>query len=162
MNKFKKTLATALACALTFGIGTKAFADEGVRGPSLFEILTGDTGGSKIEETKKASKESREEVNDYEKDPSYQEEFKARYDLYMKILEAKEIEKVDEKGYIDILNKKAASKEDLEKISFEEPYQAIKFPDKKACYDYLKEKFKDYTDPSTCPPFVMDNGKYVG
>lgn len=49
----------------------------------------------------------------------------------------------------------------VEKISFEEPYQAIKFPDKKACYDYLREKYKDYTDPATCPPFVMDNGKYV-
>lgn len=50
----------------------------------------------------------------------------------------------------------------VEKISFEEPYQAIKFPDKKACYDYLRDKYKDYTDPATCPPFVMDNGKYVG
>lgn len=147
MNKFKKTLATALACALTFGVGTKAFADEGVKGPSLFEILTGDTGGSKIEETKKASKESREEVNDYEKDPSYQEEFKARYDLYMKILEAKEIEKVDEKGYIDILNKKAASKEDLEKVT-EDLTKKINDSGEKVTLDVdidtVKEEVKDY------------------
>ena len=40
MNKFKKTLATALACALIFGTGSKAFADEANKTPSLFEILT--------------------------------------------------------------------------------------------------------------------------
>ena len=49
----------------------------------------------------------------------------------------------------------------LEKISFEEPYQAIKFPDKKSCFKYLKNKFKDYTDPEVCPPFIMENDKYV-
>lgn len=65
-------------------------------------------------------------------------------------------------GHIGVLVKIEGGYLFVEKISFEEPYQAIKFPDKKACYDYLKEKFKDYTDPATCPPFVMDNGKYVG
>lgn len=50
----------------------------------------------------------------------------------------------------------------VEKISFEEPYQAIKFPNRQAVYAYLKEKYKDYTDPATCPPFIMDNGEYVG
>ena len=147
MNKFKKTLATALACALTFGVGTKAFADEGVRGPSLFEILTGDTADSKIEETQKNSKESREESKDYEQDPSYQEEFKDRYDLYMKILEAKEIEKVDEKGYIDILNKKAASKEDLGKAT-EDLTKKINDSGEKVTLDVdidsVKEEVKDY------------------
>ncbi|MBS5946531.1 MAG: DUF4300 family protein [Peptoniphilus harei] len=49
----------------------------------------------------------------------------------------------------------------LEKISFEEPYQAIKFLDKKSCFKYLKNKFKDYTDPEVCPPFIMENDKYV-
>ena len=49
----------------------------------------------------------------------------------------------------------------LEKISFEEPYQAIKFPDKKSCFKYLKNKFEDYTDPEVCPPFIMENDKYV-
>lgn len=44
----------------------------------------------------------------------------------------------------------------LEKISFEEPYQAIKFPDKNSCFKYLKNKFKDYTDQEICPPFIMD------
>lgn len=50
----------------------------------------------------------------------------------------------------------------VEKISFEEPYQAIKFADKTQVYDYLKDKYKDYKDPDTAPPFIMDNGKFVG
>ena len=49
----------------------------------------------------------------------------------------------------------------VEKISFEEPYQAIKFKDKEEVYKYLKDKYKDYTDPDTAPPFIMDNGKFV-
>lgn len=49
----------------------------------------------------------------------------------------------------------------LEKISFEEAYQAIKFPDKKSCYTYLKEKFKDYKDPNVAAPFIMENDEYV-
>lgn len=49
----------------------------------------------------------------------------------------------------------------LEKISFEDPYQAIKFSDKEEAYMYLKEKYKDYLDPETAPPFIMENNKYV-
>ena len=49
----------------------------------------------------------------------------------------------------------------VEKISFEEPYQAIKFADKDQVYKYLKDKYKDYTDPDTAPPFIMENGKFV-
>lgn len=65
-------------------------------------------------------------------------------------------------GHIGVLLKTDEGYLFVEKISFEEPYQAIKFPNRKAVYDYLKDKFKDYTDPNTCPPFVMDNGEYVG
>ena len=65
-------------------------------------------------------------------------------------------------GHIGVLVKTDEGYLFVEKISFEEPYQAIKFPNRKAVYDYLKDKFKDYTDPNTCPPFVMDNGEYVG
>lgn len=65
-------------------------------------------------------------------------------------------------GHIGVLVKTEDAYLFVEKISFEEPYQAIIFPNRKACYDYLNEKFKDYTDPDTCPPFVMDNGEYVG
>lgn len=49
----------------------------------------------------------------------------------------------------------------VEKISFEEPYQAIKFKEKAQVYEYLKDKYKDYTDPDTAPPFIMDNGKFA-
>lgn len=49
----------------------------------------------------------------------------------------------------------------LEKISFEEPYQAIKFSDKEEAYMYLKEKYRDYLDPEVAPPFIMENNKYV-
>lgn len=49
----------------------------------------------------------------------------------------------------------------LEKISFEEPYQAIKFSKKEDAYKYLKNKYKDYVDPEVAPPFIMDNDRYV-
>lgn len=65
-------------------------------------------------------------------------------------------------GHIGVLVKTDEGYLFVEKISFEEPYQAIIFPNRQACYDYLKEKFKDYTDPEVCQPFVMDNGEYVG
>lgn len=65
-------------------------------------------------------------------------------------------------GHIGVLVKTDEGYLFVEKISFEEPYQAIKFPNRQACYGYLKEKFKDYTDTEVCPPFVMDNGEYVG
>lgn len=64
-------------------------------------------------------------------------------------------------GHIGLLMKIQGRYLFLEKISFEEPYQAIQFPTKEACYKYLKEKFKDYTDPDTAPPFLMDNGHFV-
>ena len=49
----------------------------------------------------------------------------------------------------------------LEKVSFEEPYQAIKFSKKEDAYMYLKEKYRDYLDPEVAPPFIMENNKYV-
>ena len=47
------------------------------------------------------------------------------------------------------------------KLTFEEPYQAIKFASKKDCYKYLTTKYKDYTGPGLAKPFIMDNGKWV-
>ena len=49
----------------------------------------------------------------------------------------------------------------VEKLTFEEPYQAIKFASKKECYKYLTTKYKDYTGPGLAKPFIMDNGKWV-
>ena len=45
----------------------------------------------------------------------------------------------------------------VEKLTFEEPYQAIKFASKKDCYKYLTTKYKDYTGPGLAKPFIMDN-----
>lgn len=49
----------------------------------------------------------------------------------------------------------------VEKLTFEEPYQAIKFASKKDCYKYLTTKYKDYTGPGLAKPFIMDNDKWV-
>ena len=49
----------------------------------------------------------------------------------------------------------------VEKLTFEEPYQAIKFASKKDCYKYLATKYKDYTGPGLAKPFIMDNDKWV-
>lgn len=49
----------------------------------------------------------------------------------------------------------------VEKLSFEEPYQAIKFATKEECYKYLQEKYADYTGEGLAKPFIMDNNKKV-
>lgn len=137
MNKFKKTLATALACVLIFGTGSKALADEANKTPSLFEILT--SGENKSPSPEK--KDDKDTKPSYESDPVYQEEFKARYDLYNKILIAKELKEVDETKFIDILNKKAATKEDLEKAT-EELSKLIDSADEKVALDLDVEGVK--------------------
>lgn len=65
-------------------------------------------------------------------------------------------------GHVGVLVKAGEGYVFVEKISFEEPYQAVKFSTKEACYAYLKERFKDYRDSNVAPPFLMDNGRYVG
>ena len=49
----------------------------------------------------------------------------------------------------------------VEKLTFEEPYQAIKFAGKEECYKYLQGKYADYTGEGLAKPFVMDNNKMV-
>lgn len=65
-------------------------------------------------------------------------------------------------GHVGVLVKDGSGYLLVEKISFEEPYQAIRFQSKEACYRYLKNKYKDYTDPNVAPPFIMENNYYVG
>ena len=137
MNKFKKTLATALACALIFGTGSKALADEANKTPSLFEILV--SGENKTPSPEK--KDDKETKPSYENDPAYQEEFKARYDLYNKILIAKDLREVDVTKFIDILNKKAAKNEDLEKVT-EELSKQIEAANEKIALDLDVEGVK--------------------
>jgi len=49
----------------------------------------------------------------------------------------------------------------VEKLSFEEPYQAIKFASKEDVYKYLSTKYQDYTGDGLAKPFIMDNNKWV-
>ena len=49
----------------------------------------------------------------------------------------------------------------VEKLTFEEPYQAIKFATKEDCYKYLDTKNENYTGEGLAKPFIMDNAKYV-
>ena len=49
----------------------------------------------------------------------------------------------------------------VEKLTFEEPYQAIKFSSKEDVYKYLSTKYQDYTGEGLAKPFIMDNNKWV-
>ena len=49
----------------------------------------------------------------------------------------------------------------VEKLTFEEPYQAIKFATKEDCYKYLDTKYENYTGEGLAKPFIMDNEKWV-
>ena len=49
----------------------------------------------------------------------------------------------------------------VEKLTFKEPYQAIKFVSKENCYKYLGAKYADYTGDGLAKPFIMDNEKWV-
>ena len=49
----------------------------------------------------------------------------------------------------------------VEKLTFEEPYQAIKFATKQDCYKYLDTKYENYTGEGLAKPFIMDNDKWV-
>ncbi|MDO4754358.1 MAG: DUF4300 family protein [Bacillota bacterium] len=49
----------------------------------------------------------------------------------------------------------------LEKLTFDEPYQAIFFDSAHACHVYLFEKYKHYHDETTAKPFIMENGTFI-
>lgn len=49
----------------------------------------------------------------------------------------------------------------VEKLTFEEPYQAIKFATKEDCYKYLDTKYENYTGEGLAKTFIMDNDKWV-
>ncbi|MFS9067698.1 DUF4300 family protein [Streptococcus infantis] len=49
----------------------------------------------------------------------------------------------------------------VEKLTFEEPYQAIKFATKEDCYKYLDTKYENYTGEGLAKPFIMNNDKWV-
>ena len=150
MKNMKKTLAGLLALSLLIGGTNKAFASENKenQSPSIFEILTSNTKEDKKEDKKEEKKtDEKVDVKSYENDPAYKEEFKSRYDLYEKIILAKEMGNIEIDGFIDVLNKKAATKEDLEK-SLAELNKLIDESDDKIALDLdidgLKENVRDY------------------
>ncbi|MGI5083941.1 DUF4300 family protein [Treponema putidum] len=49
----------------------------------------------------------------------------------------------------------------VEKLSFSEPFQAVKFAKKEDCYNYLFLKYKNYQDETTAKPFIMENNELI-
>ena len=49
----------------------------------------------------------------------------------------------------------------VEKLTFEEPYQVIKFATKEDCYKYLDTKYENYIGEGLAKPFIIDNDKWV-
>lgn len=49
----------------------------------------------------------------------------------------------------------------VEKLAFDQPYQALKFKNKEDCYIYLYSKYKHYQDETSSKPFIMDNADLV-
>ena len=64
-------------------------------------------------------------------------------------------------GYVGILVPSENGYLFVEKLTFEEPYQAIKFATKEDCYKYLDTKYENYTGEGLAKPFIMDNDKWV-
>lgn len=50
----------------------------------------------------------------------------------------------------------------IEKLSFGEPYQALKFRTEEDCRQYLLQKYKDYSNEGSAKPFLMVNGEFAG
>ena len=64
-------------------------------------------------------------------------------------------------GHVGILVPSEVGYFFVEKLTFEEPYQAIKFATKEDCYKYLSTKYENYTGEGLAKPFIMDNDKWV-
>lgn len=146
MKNLKKSFAGLLALSLVIGGANQAFASENTekQSTSIFEILT--TSDKKSDDKNQNTNEKNDEKS-YQEDSEYIEEFNSRYDLYEKIILAKEIGNIEIDKFIDVLNKKAATKEDLAK-TLEEINKLIDESDEKIAIDLdvdaLKENVKDY------------------
>lgn len=146
MKNLKKTFAGLLALSLVIGGANQALASENTekQSTSIFEILT--TSDKKSDDKNQNTNEKKDEKS-YQEDSEYIEEFNSRYDLYEKIILAKEMGNIEIDKFIDVLNKKAATKEDLAK-TLEELNKLIDESDEKIAIDLdldaLKENVKDY------------------
>lgn len=64
-------------------------------------------------------------------------------------------------GHVGVLVKYKDKYMFVEKLTFDEPYQALVFKTKEDCYKYLRDKYSVYTDENSAKPFIMDNNKVV-
>ncbi|MEJ8751446.1 DUF4300 family protein [Lagierella sp. ICN-221743] len=64
-------------------------------------------------------------------------------------------------GHVGVLVKDKDGYLLVEKLSFQEPYQAVKFQSKEDCYKYFYNKYENYRDDSTSKPFIMDNENFI-
>ena len=62
-------------------------------------------------------------------------------------------------GHVGILVPSEGGYLFVEKLTFEEPYQAIKFATKEDCYKYLDTKYENYTGEGLAKPFIMAQEK---
>ena len=140
MKNIKKTFAGLLALSLLIGGASQAFASENTKNPTIFEILT-------TNDKEKSNTDENKDLESYENDPAYKEEFDSRFNLYERIILAKEMGDIEIDGFIDVLNKKAATKEDLEK-ALAETNKIIDESDNKIALDLdidaIKENVRDY------------------
>lgn len=65
-------------------------------------------------------------------------------------------------GHVAVLTEQNGTYLLVEKLSFSEPYQAVKFASREDCYRYLYKKYEHYSDETTAKPFIMDNGDLAG
>ena len=49
----------------------------------------------------------------------------------------------------------------IEKVAFQEPYQAIRFKDRNDLNDYLMKKYNNSWGQKTIPPFIMENDELM-
>lgn len=64
-------------------------------------------------------------------------------------------------GHVGVLIKNHNEFLFIEKLSFDEPYQALKFRKQEDCYRYLLHKYEDYVDEGGAKPFLMINGEFA-
>jgi hypothetical protein len=62
-------------------------------------------------------------------------------------------------GHVGVLIEDRGEYIFIEKLSFEEPYQVLKFSREEDCYRYLYAKYADYADNGAANPFIMVNGE---
>nr|WP_072537001.1 hypothetical protein [Anaerococcus mediterraneensis] len=146
MINFKKTFGLAVALGVFFSIGCDSLASENTTdnyNQSLFEILTASQ-GDKSEARPVKKDEKKDEPIDFENDPAYKDEFKARFDLYKAIKEVFSPDH-DLSEYISILNTKAAKLEDIKKANFNLAASSFYNPQMEDIKDEeIKNDVKDY------------------